>query len=806
MIDNNNNTLSLKSISITMDEVIEDYRLAYKSRQASLIGRKEVMGGKAKFGIFGGGKEVAQLAMARSFKQGDFRSGYYRDQTWALAAGALTLNTFFAQLYAHADLEMEPATGGRQMVCHFATRSLNDDGSWKDLTAMKNSTSDISPTASQMPRLVGLAYASKLYRGIKRLKKAKKFSSNGNEIAWGTIGNASCAEGLFWESLNAIGVLNVPAIVSIWDDEFGISVPNEYQIARKDISRLLKGFQREKDNRGGFDLYKVKGWDYPALLETYAKAEAITRKDHTPAIIHVDEVTQPQGHSTSGSHERYKSAERLEWEKEHDCLSRMREWMISEEIITAAELTEMEKSDRQDVIKSRDQAWKAYIGPIRDEVQETADLLDEIARESLHAEKLMRVRNNLYHTPIAFRRDIMAAVHEALIIARHETGAGKVKLQQQKLKIHNQGRERYSTHLYNEAEQTDREITSVAPQFSENSRTVTGFELLNANFNIMFARDPRIIAFGEDVGQLGDVNQGFKGLQDKYGELRVSDTGIRECTIIGQAIGLALRGLRPIAEIQYLDYLLYAIQLMSDDLATVHWRTKGGQKAPVIIRTRGHRLEGVWHSGSPMGALVGLLRGVHILVPRNMTQAAGFYNAVIKEEDPVIIVEVLNGYRMKEMQPDNIGDFTLQPGIPEILREGSDITLVTYGACCQFVSNAADQLAEVGIEAEVIDVQSLLPFDINAVILDSLKKTSRIIFIDEDVPGGATAFMMQEVLERQNGFRYLDSQPKTVTSKPHRPAYGSDGDYWSKPGTEEIFEAAYAIMNEADPERYPIFY
>lgn len=796
----------ISKTSLSVDEIISDYRLVYKSRQASLIGRREVMSGKAKFGIFGDGKEVPQVAMAKAFKKGDFRSGYYRDQTFMFAIGETTIQQFFAQLYAHADVHSEPGTGGRAMNSHFATRSLNPDGSWKELVEIKNSSVDVSPTGSQMPRLVGLGYASRLYRELDELKKLTQFSNQGNEVAFGTIGNATTAEGMFWESINAIGVLKAPVVLSIWDDEYGISVPNEYQMVKGDLTELLSGFQRGKGSNQGFNLYRVEGWNYPALVDVYNKATDTVREKHIPAIIHVIEVTQPQGHSTSGSQERYKSKERLAWEEDHDCILRFRQWIIEQGIKSEAELDEMEAEDQDEVEEIRKTAWKAYITPIRKERQTVVDMLDSIKVSSLKGDELTEIKSNLMATPNPLRRDIIAAINKALITVRDEDIPAKYDLIDWKSEQEEINEERYSSHLYNQSEHGAIKVPEVKAQYSENSPLVNGFEVLNACFDAALERDPRIIAFGEDVGRLGGVNQGFKGLQAKYGELRVADTGIRETTIIGQAVGMAMRGLRPIAEIQYLDYLLYALQIISDDLATVHWRSAGGQVAPVIVRTRGHRLEGIWHSGSLMAGIIHLVRGIYVLVPRNMVQAAGFYNTLFRGEDPGIIVEVLNGYRQKERLPDNLSEFTIPLGVPEVIREGTDISIVTYGALCRITMEAAEQLSQVGIEAEVIDVRSLLPFDMDGVILDSLKKTSRILFLDEDVPGGTTAYMMEEVLEKQGGYYWLDSEPRTLTSKPHRPAYGSDGDYFSKPNREQIFEAVYGLMNETDPSEYPIFY
>ena len=772
----------------TRESIIDDYRVAYRSRQASLIGRKEVLTGKAKFGIFGDGKEVAQLAMARAFRKGDFRSGYYRDQTFMLAAGAATLDEFFAQLYADADVTHDPWSGGRSMNAHFATRSLNPDGTWKDLSAMQNSSADVSPTGSQMPRLVGLAWASRLYRDVPELKDAAGFSRNGDEIAWGTIGNASCAEGMFWESVNAAGVLSVPMVVSIWDDGYGISVPNDFQITKGNLSELLKGFQREPRQKAGYDIYTVKAWDYAALCETYLAAASIVRMEHVPAIIHCIEVTQPQGHSTSGSHERYKSKERLEWEIEFDCIRKMRDWMIGQGIASAEELEQYEREDLQAVRDAQRRAWDAYRAPIDADVKSALEFIDPSS--PIHGE--------LQRTQSPYRRDAMRALTQALIQgkARGDARAWLRDKQQE-------GDRRYDEHLYSEGAEAALRVPEVAAEFADDAPVLNGFEIINHCFDHALARDPRIVIFGEDVGKLGDVNQGCAGLQDKYGLLRVSDTGIRETTIIGQAIGAALRGLRPIAEIQYLDYVLYALQIMSDDLATVRWRSAGGQKCPVIIRTRGHRLEGIWHSGSPMAGILSLTRGMYFCVPRNMTQAAGFYNTLLRSDDPAIVVEVLNGYRTKEKLPANIDRFTLPLGVPEVVREGSDVTLVSYGATLRIAMEAAELLATVGIEAEIIDVQTLMPFDVRGVILESLKKTSRVAFIDEDVPGGATAYMLQQVLERDHGYDWLDSEPLTIAAKEHRPAYGSDGDYWSKPNRESIFAAVYAMLRETNPRKYP---
>ena len=772
----------------TRESIIDDYRVAVRSRQASLIGRKEVLTGKAKFGIFGDGKEVAQLAWARAFRKGDWRSGYYRDQTLLLALGAATLEEFFAQLYADADVAHDPWSGGRSMNAHFASRLLNPEGAWRNQTDAYNISADMSPTGSQMPRLVGLAWASRLYRELGIDDEA--FSRRGDEIAWGTIGNASCAEGMFWESVNAGGVLGIPMIVSIWDDGFGISVPNEYQITKGNLSELLKGFQREPKAKQGFDIYTVKAWDYAALCETYIAAATIVRMEHVPAIIHVTEVTQPQGHSTSGSHERYKTKERLDWEVEFDGIRKMREWMIAQGIASAQELDELEKEDARIVREAQRRAWEQYRAPIDAEVKEAVALLEEMGATDM--------KNELQRNQAPFRRDAVRAVFSG--------AAGSQPAEDLRARIstwlrdkQREGDTRYDAHLYSEREP----VPVVPAEYAPGAPVLNGFEIINHCLDHALGRDPKVIIFGEDVGKLGDVNQGCMGLQEKYGVWRVMDTGIRECTIVGQAIGAAMRGFRPIAEIQYLDYVLYAIQILSDDLATLRWRSAGGQKAPVIIRTRGHRLEGIWHSGSPMAGIIHLVRGMHVCVPRNMTQAAGFYNTLLRSDDPAIVIEVLNGYRTKEKLPSNVGDFTLPLGVPEIVRPGADVTLVSYGATLRIVLEATELLAQHGVDAEVIDVQTLLPFDVRGVIVESLKKTNRIAFIDEDVPGGATAFMMQQVLERDRGYDWLDSEPRTIPAKEHRPSYGSDGDYWSKPNRETIFTAVYELMREAMPARFP---
>ncbi|HNP17842.1 MAG TPA: thiamine pyrophosphate-dependent enzyme [Fulvivirga sp.] len=786
-------------------EILADYRLACESREASLLGRKEVFMGKAKFGIFGDGKEVAQLAMAKAFKNGDFRSGYYRDQTFMFAIGQLTIQEYFAQLYAHTDVNAEPSSAGRLMNGHFSTRLLDEDGNWKNLVNEKNSSSDVSPTASQMPRLLGLAYASKLYRHNKGLKSLKQFSINGNEVAFGTIGNASTSEGMFYETINAAGVLQVPMLISIWDDEYGISVPKEYHTTKGNISSVLMGFQRDKKN-AGLEIFTVNGWDYDGLIKTYAQAAEISRNEHVPTMVHVQQMTQPQGHSTSGSHERYKSKSRLQWEDEYDCNKKFRSWIIEQGIADPEELDEIEKESKRTAKIAKEAAWKAFNDSIQEPQQGAIAGLETTINENPEITGLAEIKAELTKAVNPIRLDSYKAVKKALRLLQGIDQTKKQGLLDWLEKANEENHDNFSSMLYSESAESALKVTEVKAEYSDSSAMVDGREVLLACFDAALARDPRVLAFGEDVGKIGDVNQAFAGLQDKYGELRVSDTGIRECTIVGQGIGAALRGLRPIAEIQYLDYLLYAIQILSDDLACLQYRTKGGQKAPLIIRTRGHRLEGLWHSGSPMGMILNSLRGIYVLVPRNMTQAAGFYNTMLKSDDPALIIECLNGYRLKEKTPDNIGEFTVPIGKVETIKEGSDVTIVTYGSMCRVVMEAADQLEGMGISSEVIDVQSLLPFDLNQDIVKSVMKTNRVVFADEDVPGGASAFMMQKVLEEQGAYRYLDSKPITITSKEHRPAYSSDGDYFSKPNVEEVFDKVYQLMNEVDPSKYPDIY
>jgi 2-oxoisovalerate dehydrogenase E1 component len=782
--------------------ILADYKLACESREASLLGRKEVFMGKAKFGIFGDGKELAQLAMAKVFRDGDHRAGYYRDQTFMLAIGELTLQQYFAQLYAHTDVEADPASAGRLMNGHFATRMIDENGAFKNLAKLKNSSSDISPTAGQMPRLVGLAYASKLFRNNPGLAVYKELSSDGNEIAFGTIGNASTSEGLFFEAINAAGVLQVPMLISVWDDDYGISVPSEFQTTKGSISKILAGFQRTNTEKG-YEILTVKGWDYQALLQTYEKAEKICREEHVPVMVHVIEMTQPQGHSTSGSHERYKPKARLAWEVEHDCNRKLRQWILEAGIASPDELTELEKQAKQTAKSAKETAWKAFNEDIQKEQKSLEKILLGASEESAAVNDILL---ELKRTINPLRLDSMKAAKRSARLLRNSLASVKEELRNWILAAEKENYDRFSSYLYSNSEWSALKVNQVDAVYSEKSPFVDGREVLQACFREALTRDPTILAFGEDVGQIGDVNQGFAGLQQKFGELRVTDTGIRECTIIGQGIGAALRGLRPIAEIQYLDYLLYAIQIMSDDLACLQYRTKGGQKAPLIIRTRGHRLEGVWHAGSPMGMILGSLRGIHVLVPRDMTQAAGFYNTMLQSDEPALIIECLNGYRLKERLPENIGEFTVPLGVPEILREGTDVTIVTYGSMCRIVMEAVTNLESDGISCELIDVQTLLPFDINQVIVESIKKTNRVIFADEDVPGGATAFMMQQVLEVQQAYKYLDATPITIAAKEHRPAYGSDGDYFSKPNSEDVYDVVYSMMNESEPDRFPKIY
>lgn len=782
--------------------ILEDYRLACESREASLLGRKEVFMGKAKFGIFGDGKELAQIAMAKIFRPGDHRAGYYRDQTLMLAINELTLQQYFAQLYAHTDVEADPASAGRLMNGHFATRMIDESGAFKKLSKLRNSSSDISPTAGQMPRLVGLAYASKLFRENPELAAYKELSNKGREIAFGTIGNASTSEGLFFEAFNAAGVLQVPMMISVWDDDYGISVPAEYQTTKGNISKILEGFRRTGTEKG-FEIFTVRGWDYQALIKTYEAAEKVCREEHVPVLVHVTEMTQPQGHSTSGSHERYKSKQRLAWEVEHDCIRKMREWIVEQGIATSDEINALEKEAKASAKAAKEAAWKAFNQDIQREQVSLEGILNELVSEASVIEDILL---ELKKTINPVRLDAIKAARKAARLLRESSSAARQNLIAWIKEVEEANLDRFSSYLYSQSEWSALKVKVVDAIYTEKSPLIDGREVLQACFREALGRDARVLAFGEDVGKIGDVNQGFAGLQQKFGELRVTDTGIRESTIVGQGIGLAMRGLRPIAEIQYLDYLLYALQTMSDDLACLQYRTKGGQKAPLIIRTRGHRLEGVWHAGSPMGMILHAIRGIHVLVPRDMTQAAGFYNTLLQSDDPALIIECLNGYRLKERLPDNISEFTVPLGVPDIIRTGDDVTIVTYGSMCRIVMEAATELEQMGISCEVIDVQTLLPFDLQHRILDSIKRTNRVIFADEDVPGGATAFMMQQVLEVQGAYQYLDSVPRTLAAKEHRPAYGSDGDYFSKPNVEDVFDCVYALMSETDPIRFPSIY
>ena len=784
-------------------EILNDYKIAVTSRECSLLGRREVLTGKAKFGIFGDGKEVPQLAMAKAFKNGDFRSGYYRDQTFMMAIGQMSIQQFFAGLYGHTDIEHDPMSAGRQMGGHFATHSLNEDGSWKNLVMQKNSSADISPTAGQMPRLLGLAQASKIYRNVTGINNKTNFSINGNEIAWGTIGNASTSEGLFFETINAAGVLQVPMVMSVWDDEYGISVHARHQTTKENISEILKGFQRDSDNKG-YEIIRVKGWDYPALITAYEQASQIAREEHVPVLIHVQELTQPQGHSTSGSHERYKNEERLAWEADFDCLRQMKLWMIATNMASQEELDEMEATIKKQVLEGKKAAWNAFVEPIQKEQKELVALLETIANSSDNKVFIQKYSNELAGLKEPIRKDILMTARKVLRIIVKENSRNQLAKWIENYTETIQ--KKFSSNLFSESDKNVFSVKEVLPTYDESAEQVDARLIIRDNFDAIFSKYPETLIFGEDAGNIGDVNQGLEGMQEKYGEHRVADVGIREATILGQGIGMALRGLRPIAEIQYLDYLLYAIQIMSDDLATLQYRTRGKQKAPLIIRTRGHRLEGIWHSGSPMGMIINAIRGIHVLVPRNMTKAAGFYNTLLETDEPALVVECLNGYRLKEKMPTNIGEFKTPIGVVETLKEGKDITLVSYGSTLRLVEQAAKELLEIGIDAEIIDIQSLLPFDVNHDIVRSLAKTNRLLVIDEDVPGGASAYILQEILDVQNGYKHLDSKPETLAAKPHRPAYGTDGDYFSKPSVEDIYEKIYSMMSEANPAKFPALY
>jgi len=783
-------------------EVLNDYKIAVTSRECSLLGRREVLTGKAKFGIFGDGKEIPQLAWAKAFKAGDWRSGYYRDQTFMMAIGAMTIQQFFAGLYGHTDILAEPMSGGRQMGGHFATPTINQDGSWKNLSELKNSSADISPTAGQMPRLLGLAQASKVYRHAEGLEHLNHLSSKGNEVAWGTIGNASTSEGLFWETVNAAGVLQVPMVINVWDDQYGISVHAKYQTTKENISEILKGFQRDEKGNG-YEIISVLGWDYPALIDAYQKASDIARKEHVPVLIHVKELTQPQGHSTSGSHERYKNKERLDWEAAFDCNVKMRAWILDTNVATPQELVAIEKDIKKQVRNGKKAAWEAFLAPLKQEQQQAVTLLKDVAKVSENKNFIDLITNELAQENEPLRRSIAGAARKVLRLVINEQNQEKENLQNWLNEYFETIQPNYSSNLYSESPVNGKTITEVLPTYNPQAKDVDARVVIRDNFDAIFSKYPEALIFGEDAGTIGDVNQGLEGMQEKYGELRVSDTGIREATILGQGIGMAMRGLRPIAEIQYLDYILYALQIMSDDLVTVRYRSNGQQKAPLIVRTRGHRLEGIWHSGSQMGGLIHLLRGMYILVPRNMTKAAGFYNTLLTTDEPALVVECLNGYRLKEPLPTNLGEFKTPIGVIETIKQGTDITLVSYGSTLRVIEQAVKELEQIGIDPEVIDVQSLLPLDINHQIVKSIEKTNRLLVIDEDVPGGASAYILQHIVDQQNGYQHLDSKPQTLTAKQHRPAYGTDGDYFSKPSSEDVYEKVYEMMHETDPVKYP---
>ncbi len=797
-------------------EVLNDFKIALISRECSLLGRREVLTGKAKFGIFGAGKEIPQLAMAKAFKKGDWRSGYYRDQTFMMAIGEYNPQHFFASLYGHADIHADSYAAGRQMNGHFATHSLNEDGTWKNLTKQYNVSADISPTAGQMPRLLGLAEASKKFRILSELDTPNQFSNNGNEIAWGTIGNASTSEGLFFETINAAGVLQVPMIVSIWDDNYGISVPAKYQTTKESISEILKGFQRDENN-AGYEIFVVDGWNYSQLVDVYNKAAKIAREEFVPVIIHVKELTQPQGHSTSGSHERYKNRERLEWEKEHDCIAKMREWILNFEledqegeilkfVESEDEIKILEKEAKKEVSSAKRRAWSAFIDPIISERKELLELLDRVGQKSENKIFIEKLKRELASIDEPIRKNISSIARKTLIYLRDETFEEKEILQEWIRNYHAIQQPKFSSNLYSEQDSKATNIVEIEPEYDDEAETTDARIILRDNFDKLLSNYKEIVIFGEDSGKIGDVNQGLEGLQEKHGIDRVYDTGIREASIIGQGIGMAMRGLRPIAEIQYLDYIFYAAQVLTDDLATLRYRSFGKQKAPLIVRTRGHRLEGIWHSGSQMGGLLSLFRGIYILVPRNMTKAAGFYNTLLQSDEPAIVIENLNGYRLKERIPNNLGIFTTPIGIVETIKEGEDLTIVSYGATLKLVEEASKDLSQIGIDVEIIDAQSLLPFDLNHDVLTSVQKTNRLVIIDEDVPGGASAYLLNEIINVQEAYFYLDSKPITISAKAHRPAYGTDGDYFSKPSINDIFEGVYKVMQEADPLKFKSLY
>ncbi len=789
-------------LDLSPAEILRDYKIALLSREASLVGRKEVLSGKAKFGIFGDGKELAQIAMARAFQKGDWRSGYYRDQTFMMAIGALTIKQFFAQLYADTDIEREPSSGGRQMNSHFASRFLDEEGRWLNQMTMYNTSADASPTASQMGRLLGLAYASRLYRFVPGLDPAGQFSQAGREIAFGTIGNASTSEGLFWETLNAAGVLQVPMVISVWDDEYGISVHNRYQTTKESISRITAGFAKEEDTNG-LHIHSVRGWDYPALLRTYREAAEQAREQHVPALIHVVEMGQPQGHSTSGSHERYKTKDRLAYEQSIDCLVRMREWMVQHGICQTKDLEQLEEEARLEVMALRAEAWEEFLNPMRREREQLLAIYQNLAQDQGIPQAFTPLRESLQRYPAINRKSILASARRAAYLLRQHESSTKFQLLEFIASMRTANAERYNSRLFSEGPKAALAVSALPASYAENPERVDGRIIIQRCFDEHLSRDPRVFIVGEDIGQLGGVNLEFEGLSEKHGELRVTDTGIREATILGQGIGAALRGLRPVVDIQYLDYLLYAFQLMSDDLASLHYRTAGGQSAPLIVRTKGHRLEGVWHSGSPMGMIIHGIRGMHVCVPRNMVQAAGMYNTLFASDDPALVVEVLNGYRVKEDVPSNLDSFRVALGVPEVLKSGRDLTVVTYGACVAIVQEALPLLDAFGIDIELIDVQTLLPFDRQGLIGESLRKTNAVLFMDEDVPGGASAYMLREVLEGQSAYEYLDAPPRTLTAKEHRSPYASDGDYFTKPSVEDVVETIYAMLRERQPQRFP---
>ncbi len=784
------NLLENLSFEKFREEVLKDYKVVCESRETSLLSRKEVLTGKAKFGIFGDGKEVAQVAMAKFFMPGDFRAGYYRDQTFMFASGLATVEQFFAQLYADPDIRNDPFSAGRQMNAHFATKFVDENGNWLDLAHKKNVSSDIAPTSGQMPRALGLAFASKVFREVEALHEYDHLSDNGNEVCFCTIGDSSTSEGHFWETMNAAGVLQIPLAVFVWDDGYGISVPKKYQTTKSSISKALSGLQKKEDTNG-INIYKLKGWDYAGMCEILDGAIKHIRETHTPALFHVEELTQPQGHSTSGSHERYKSATRLAWEKEWDGKKQMREWILANSLAEEDELNDIEDNAKRFVKQSRQNAWDKYMNPIKQQVNETVTLLQKVSANKTEIEKLIKDLASL-REPV--RRDVMKTLAQAINISSPTDDIQEVKDFYEKLIQEN--KELFDSDLYNEGPKSALKVAPVAATFNHDIEMVNGFEILNRYFDELFAVNNKVIAFGEDLGHIGDVNQGFSGLQEKYGEERIFDTGIRELTIMGQGIGLALRGLRPIAEIQYLDYLLFGLEPLSDDVCTTHFRTKGQQSVPLIVRTRGHRLEGIWHSGSPMGMIINALRGMYVCVPRNMTQAVGMYNTLLESNDPALMIECLNGYRLKERLPSNLIEYRVPLGVPEIVKEGTDITIVSYGSTLRIIEEATEVLDKLNISCEVIDVQTLLPFDLQHSILDSLKKTNRILFIDEDVPGGASAYMFNKVMEEQGGYRWLDVSPRTLTAKDHRPSYGSDGDYFSKPNTEDVIRVAKEMMEE----------